>query len=164
MAISKIALGGSTYDLPKVTYGTTSGTACEGNDSRLSNSRPASDVYSWAKQSSKPSYGYGEISYNTYTATTSGALSLDVSTYPLCCITLNGNISSVSFSAYPAASHSGHVIFYNSSSSDYTVNIAHSGSVKCPEAQDLVLTVKAGGYAEIDVLHVSGVAYFVRGV
>ena len=29
--------------------GTTADTACAGNDSRLSNSRPASDVYAWAK-------------------------------------------------------------------------------------------------------------------
>lgn len=41
--------------------GTTSDTACAGNDSRLSNSRPASDVYSWAKASSKPSYSWSEI-------------------------------------------------------------------------------------------------------
>lgn len=42
--------------------GTTADTACAGNDSRLSNARPASDVYSWAKASSKPSYSYSEIS------------------------------------------------------------------------------------------------------
>lgn len=30
-------------------------------DSRLSNSRPASDVYSWAKASTKPSYSWSEI-------------------------------------------------------------------------------------------------------
>ena len=41
--------------------GTTADTACAGNDSRLSNARPASDVYSWAKASSKPSYSWGEI-------------------------------------------------------------------------------------------------------
>ena len=44
-----------------VKYGTSEGTACQGNDSRLSNSRPASDVYSWAKQSTKPSYTYSEV-------------------------------------------------------------------------------------------------------
>ena len=42
--------------------GTTADTACAGNDSRLSNSRPASDVYAWAKAASKPSYSWGEIS------------------------------------------------------------------------------------------------------
>lgn len=41
--------------------GTTGDTACAGNDSRLSNARPASDVYGWAKASSKPSYSWGEI-------------------------------------------------------------------------------------------------------
>lgn len=41
--------------------GTTADTACAGNDSRLSNARPASDVYSWAKASSKPSYTASEV-------------------------------------------------------------------------------------------------------
>lgn len=41
--------------------GTSADTACAGNDSRLSNARPASDVYSWAKASSKPSYSWSEI-------------------------------------------------------------------------------------------------------
>ena len=41
--------------------GTTADTACAGNDSRLSDARPASDVYSWAKASTKPSYSWSEI-------------------------------------------------------------------------------------------------------
>lgn len=41
--------------------GTAADTACAGNDSRLSNARPASDVYSWAKSSKKPSYSLSEI-------------------------------------------------------------------------------------------------------
>lgn len=45
-----------------VKYGSAAGTACQGNDSRLSNARPASDVYSWAKASLKPSYTWTEIS------------------------------------------------------------------------------------------------------
>ena len=32
------------------------------NDSRMTNARPASDVYSWAKASTKPSYAFNEIS------------------------------------------------------------------------------------------------------
>lgn len=51
--------------------GTTADTACAGNDSRLSNARPASDVYSWAKSSSKPSYSWGEISGKPSTFTPS---------------------------------------------------------------------------------------------
>lgn len=41
--------------------GTTADSACAGNDSRLSNARPASDVYAWAKASTKPSYSWSEI-------------------------------------------------------------------------------------------------------
>lgn len=33
----------------------------KGDDSRLTNSRPASDVYAWAKASTKPSYTYTEV-------------------------------------------------------------------------------------------------------
>lgn len=42
--------------------GTGANDACAGNDSRLSNSRPASDVYAWAKAATKPSYAFNEIS------------------------------------------------------------------------------------------------------
>lgn len=41
--------------------GTTADTACAGNDSRLSNARPASDVSAWAKASTKPTYTWNEI-------------------------------------------------------------------------------------------------------
>lgn len=49
--------------------GTTADTACAGNDSRLSNARPASDVYAWAKASSKPSYSWSEITSKPSTFT-----------------------------------------------------------------------------------------------
>lgn len=42
-------------------FGTTSGTVCQGNDSRLSNSRPASDVSAWAKAATKPAYTAAEV-------------------------------------------------------------------------------------------------------
>lgn len=41
--------------------GTTTGTLCDGGDSRLSNARPASDVYAWAKAATKPTYTYSEV-------------------------------------------------------------------------------------------------------
>ena len=41
-----------------------------GNDSRLTNSRPASDVYSWAKASVKPSYTKSEIGLGSVDNTT----------------------------------------------------------------------------------------------
>ena len=43
------------------TFGTGSSNVIRGNDTRLSNSRPASDVYTWAKAISKPSYTYAEV-------------------------------------------------------------------------------------------------------
>ena len=49
--------------------GTAADTACAGNDNRLSNARPASDVYSWAKASSKPSYSWSEITSKPSTFT-----------------------------------------------------------------------------------------------
>lgn len=51
--------------------GTTADTACAGNDSRLSNARPASDVYSWAKAASKPPYSWSEITGKPSTFTPS---------------------------------------------------------------------------------------------
>lgn len=57
-ASTGLSLSGTAFS---VKYGTAAGTACQGNDSRLSNSRPASDVYAWAKASTKPSYSWSEI-------------------------------------------------------------------------------------------------------
>lgn len=42
-------------------FGTASGTVCEGDDSRLSNARPASDVSAWAKEPNKPTYTPTEV-------------------------------------------------------------------------------------------------------
>lgn len=56
--------------------GTTADTACAGNDSRLSNARPASDVYSWAKASSKPSYTKAEVGLGNVDNTADSAKSV----------------------------------------------------------------------------------------
>lgn len=42
-------------------FGTAAGTVCQGNDSRLSNARPASDVSAWAKAATKPTYTPTEV-------------------------------------------------------------------------------------------------------
>lgn len=42
-------------------FGSTAGTVCEGNDVRLSNARPASDVSAWAKAATKPTYTPTEV-------------------------------------------------------------------------------------------------------
>jgi len=63
---------GSIASLPIITgtggilqagsFSTTAGTFCQGNDSRLSDARVASDVSAWAKSATKPSYSWSEIS------------------------------------------------------------------------------------------------------
>lgn len=64
--------------------GTTADTACAGNDSRLSDSRPASDVYAWAKASSKPTYIASEVmSIST--------VAISANTSSSCSITGSGN-------------------------------------------------------------------------
>jgi hypothetical protein len=42
-------------------FGTIADSVCQGNDSRLSDARPASDVYAWAKTATKPSYTKAEV-------------------------------------------------------------------------------------------------------
>lgn len=42
-------------------FGTAAGTVCQGDDSRLSNARPASDVSAWAKAATKPTYTPTEV-------------------------------------------------------------------------------------------------------
>ena len=55
-----ITISGVNNDI-NVAYGTSANTACQGNDSRLSDSRNAKDVYAWAKASTKPSYTASEV-------------------------------------------------------------------------------------------------------
>lgn len=71
-------LSGTTFS---VKYGTAAGTACQGNDSRLSDSRNAKDVYSWAKAASKPTYTASEVGAIATSAkgTANGVAELDSS-------------------------------------------------------------------------------------
>lgn len=79
--------------------GTTADTACAGNDLRLSNARPASDVYSWAKASSKPSYSKSEIGLgnvdNTADANKNVNMATKLQTYK------NGSTSETYGNSYP---------------------------------------------------------------
>ena len=60
-------------------FGTSSSTACVGNDSRLSNSRTASDVSAWAKASTKPTYTYSEVGAAPAGSYLTSSSTLDVS-------------------------------------------------------------------------------------
>lgn len=56
-------------------FGSSAGTVCQGNDSRLSNARPASDVSAWAKEPNKPTYTPTEVGV-IGTAPTSGQVAV----------------------------------------------------------------------------------------
>lgn len=56
-------------------FGSAAGTVCQGNDSRLSNARPASDVSAWAKEPNKPTYTPTEVGV-IGTAPTSGQVAV----------------------------------------------------------------------------------------
>ena len=56
--------------------GTGGDDACAGNDSRLSNARPASDVYAWAKASTKPAYNKAEVGLGNVDNTADSAKSV----------------------------------------------------------------------------------------
>lgn len=56
-------------------FGSAAGTVCQGNDSRLSNARPASDVSAWAKEPNKPTYTPTEVGV-VGTAPTSGQVAV----------------------------------------------------------------------------------------
>lgn len=128
---------------------------------------PASDVSSWAKASTKPSYNYSEIGYTaTETTSAGGAISIDGTT-PLQVITISAAVSGITFSAVPENGHSCHLII--TASSALSVAIAHGATMYtgytsvCPSAEDVSLDITAGGYIELDLLRV-GTKIYVRGV
>lgn len=129
----------STSGTLSVKYGTAAGTACQGNDSRLSNSRPASDVYAWAKASSKPAYIASEVmSIST--------VAISANTSSSCSITGSGN-----------AGKAQTIIYTNSGSSDLTVTVPTDYST--PDGAAIELTCKAGGYCEVSYLNIGGTIY-----
>lgn len=107
-----------------VTYGTAAGTACQGNDSRLSNSRPASDVSAWAKAAAKP----------TYTASEVGALATSGGT-------LSGNVT---FNTYTNKLTTGETIAMKNSKSQVqdVIRCYDDGDT---EANGSELVIQAGG-------------------
>lgn len=92
--------------------GTTGDTACAGNDSRLSNARPASDVYAWAKASSKPTYSWGEITGkpSTFTPSSHSHGLIDSNFYVDLANTTTDNGWSMLSSAYSNAKYNGHLL------------------------------------------------------
>lgn len=122
-----------------VAYGTTAGTACQGNDSRLSDARRASDVYDWAKAYHKPIYVANEIA-------SIGVLHLTRNTSSLS--TIPGSIN---------AGKAQTLIYFNESESDYIVTIPTTYIT--PDGEPIELTCPAGGYREVSFLNIDGTIY-----
>lgn len=123
-----------------VTYGTAANTACQGNDSRLSNSRPASDVSAWAKASTKPSYTLAEV------GATASVVAITAATSSTCSITGSGN-----------AGKSETIIYTNGTSRDLVVTVPTTYVTDTGAA--LELTAKTGGYCEVNYLNIGGTIY-----
>lgn len=132
-----LSLSNTTFS---VSYGTAAGTACQGNDSRLSNSRPASDVYSWAKASSKPSYTLAEVGASM------SATTITSNTSSTCSITGSGN-----------AGKSQTIVYVNGGSSDLTVTVPTT--YKTPKNAAIEVKCPASGYCEVNYINIGGTIY-----
>lgn len=107
-----------------VKYGTAAGTACQGNDSRLSNARPASDVYAWAKASTKPSYSKAEVGLGNVDNTADSAKSVAYATNAG-----SANWANSAGSANAAAGASTHFSINNG----YNLLLYSSGATYCSD-------------------------------
>lgn len=155
--------GGGTTSLGTVYAPTTAGTSGQ----ILTSSGSGAPTWSTA---SKPNYEYGEINYSSNSANASGTVTVNGS-IPLHILTATSNISSISFTTgVPIDRHSCHIVII--AASNYTVTLAHDSTVtisnttytfKCPEAEDVSLDIKAGGFVELDLLRI-GTNIYVRGI
>lgn len=116
-----------------VTYGTTATSACVGNDSRLSNSRNAADVYAWAKAATKPSYTQNEIGTGALSATT-GTFSSSLSATQLS-IASSGSEADLFFqytgqtkTTYLFKNSSSMLGYYNSTDGGFVFSIDYSNN------------------------------------
>lgn len=143
--------GGTTYVeiSQSLAIGTTAGTACEGNDPRLSDSRPASDVSAWAKNPTKPTYTPQEV----------GVISSVISTD----VNKNNQTAPESVVGQDNSGKVAHVIYKNTGTEDYTIALSTTSGYITPDGQALELTCPQNGYCEINYLNIDG-EIFVRGL
>lgn len=102
-------------------------------------SMPASDVSSWAKASTKPTYIANEVMSISKVA-------ISANTSSSCSITGSSN-----------AGKAQTIIYTNSGSSDLTVTVPTDYST--PDGEAIELTCPAGGYCEVSYLNIGGTIY-----
>lgn len=134
---------------------------------------PASDVYSWAKASSKPSYSYSEISGTPGSLPASDvyawAKASSKPTYTLSEVGATVSVSAISSNTSSTCSITGSsnagkiqtIIYTNSTSSDLTVTVPTTYTT--PDGAAIELTCPGGGYCEVSYLNVGGTIY-ARGI
>lgn len=142
---------GSAYTQIKgdLVIGTTAGTACEGNDPRLFDSRPASDVSAWAKASNKPVYSPSEVGFISSVIETNTNKNNQTAPESVTGATNNGK--------------NAHVIYQNTGSENYTIAISTTSGYITPDGQAMEITCPQNGYCEISYLNIGGTIY-VRGL
>ena len=99
-------------------------------------SLPASDVYSWAKASTKPTYIANEVM-------SISAMNISSNTSSSCSIT-----------GYDNNGKAQTIVYYNASNSDVIVTVPTDYFT--PDDEAIELTCKAGGYCEVSYLNVVG--------
>lgn len=143
--------GGSAYAeiSESLAIGTTSGTACEGNDSRLFDSRPASDVYAWAKASTKPTYTLAEV------GSISSVVQVDSN--------LNNQVAPESITGSGNSGKIAHILYVNNGGADYTIVVSTASGYITPDGMGITLNCPQNGYCELSYLNINGTIY-VRGL
>lgn len=143
--------GGSSYAeiSESLAIGTTAGTACEGNDSRLSDSRPASDVYAWAKASTKPTYTLAEV------GSISSVVQVDSN--------LNNQVAPESITGSGNSGKTAHILYVNNGGADYTIVVSTASGYITPDGMGITLNCPQNGYCELSYLNINGTIY-VRGL
>ena len=110
---------------------------------------------------------YTDLSYGTANVSNASSTTININgAVPQHVISFEEDITGVTLSTNPSKGHSCHIMFVNTNSSDRNVTITHNnenGTRICPKGENLILTVKSGGYAEVDFLNIDDKIY-VRGV
>lgn len=106
--------------------------------------------------------GSADIKKRIYTATTSGAISINGYNYDIAIITLNGNVTNITLSSMPVAGNDIDCIFYGNGF-QRLIAIANSGAYHTDTGEPLAITVPANGYVEVNFLY-DGTNIWVKGV
>lgn len=106
--------------------------------------------------------GSAAITKRVYTSTTSGAITLNASSYDIGRYTLSGNVSGMTLSGTATKGNDYTFILYGNGTAR-TVAVAHSGNYRTSTGSALTISVPANGYAEVNILY-DGTYYWVRAV